>query len=137
MTRKKIGIYCTAFWGNNNKNHCCRRRHPMPRPLDPGCSSCFRAGDRQTDWLWCQGRHPFSIHRSGQCAQKYANRDPECLETRSGGPSETGMGSDSCSSPAESSPPKAGLPAADSCSLVWAGAASQGWWWDGGFAAPC
>lgn len=40
MTRKKIGIYCTAIWGNNNKTHRCRhRRHAMPSPLDPGCTA--------------------------------------------------------------------------------------------------
>lgn len=61
--KKKNRNILHSVWGNNNKNCCCRRWHPMPRPLDPGCASCFsRAGDRQTDWLWCQGRHPFAIH---------------------------------------------------------------------------
>lgn len=46
MTRKKIGIYCTAIWGNNNKTHC--RRHPMPSPLDLGCAVLPHPG-RRTD----------------------------------------------------------------------------------------
>lgn len=52
MTRKKIGIYCTTIWGNNNKTHRrCQCHHPMPPPLDPGCAALPRPGgwtDRRT-----------------------------------------------------------------------------------------
>lgn len=48
MTRKKIEIYCTEIWANNNKTQ--RRRHPRPMssPLDPGCTALPQLG-RQTD----------------------------------------------------------------------------------------
>ena len=51
MTRKKIGIYCTAIWGNNNKTHRRCRCHRMPSPLDPGRTPLLRLGgwtDRHT-----------------------------------------------------------------------------------------
>lgn len=46
MTRKKIGIYCTAIWGNNNKTHhrCCR---PLLPALDP--RTCGPPLDGRTD----------------------------------------------------------------------------------------
>lgn len=51
MTRKKIGIYCTVIWGNNNKTCRCHRCHPMPSPLDPEHMPLLQLGgrtDRQT-----------------------------------------------------------------------------------------
>lgn len=45
MTRKKIGIYCTTIWGNNNKTHRrCRCHHPAPSPLDLGCAALPQPG---------------------------------------------------------------------------------------------
>lgn len=81
MTRKKIGIYCTAIWGNNNKNHhrcCC----PLLPALDPTtCGSPLEDGwtglstgtnvlSQPTDAGSVQGNTATGTQSASRCPQR-------------------------------------------------------------------
>lgn len=112
MTRKKIGIYCTAFWGNNNKNRCCRRCHPTPCPLDSGIcpASAGQGTDRRTGaraGIPSQSIDPGNVQRNTptgtRSAWKRAREDPVSLEW-----------AQTAARRRQNHHPRAGLPAGDS-----------------------